>query len=175
MLEQLHVVLVVFAIKSLDGNPSSPPEECSPVVADSRQSPSNLKTRAFIPSPFAASCDPWQIISLSLLQTLTFPRLYKPAPKTSISQPSPQVKSKRQHAFPCPAAVSSVYSLLFSTPQASPASSPSSPLAFFKASNRLLFLFPIILSVFFFSISAILSQFEIRLIDPSTLTTMGPR
>src|SRR4051812_23523105 len=32
-----------------------------------------------------------------------------------------------------------------------------------------------ILSVFFFSISAILSQFEIRLMVPSTLTTMGPR
>jgi hypothetical protein len=30
-------------------------------------------------------------------------------------------------------------------------------------------------NVFFFSISAILSQFEIRLMVPSTLTTMGPR
>lgn len=45
----------------------------------------------------------------------------------------------------------------------------------FKAANLSLFLFPIILSVFFFSISAILSQFEIRLMVPSTLTTMGPR
>ena len=171
MLEQLHVVLVVFAIKSLDGNPSSPPEECSPVVADSRQSPSNLKTRAFIPSPFAASCEtPGNNAAVSS-SNLDLSTPVQASSEDLGSQPSPQVKSKRQHAFPCPAAVSSVYSLLFSTPQTSSAS----PRAFFKASNRLLFLFPIILSVFFFSISAILSQFEIRLIDPSTLTTMGPR
>lgn len=56
-----------------------------------------------------------------------------------------------------------------------PSFAPSSSPAFFKASSRCLFLFPMIRRVAFFSISAILSQFEMRLIVQSTLTTIGPR
>lgn len=51
---------------------------------------------------------------------------------------------------------------------------PSSP-ACLRASKRCLFLFCKIRIVFFFSMSAILSQFVILEIVPSLLTTMGPR
>ena len=51
---------------------------------------------------------------------------------------------------------------------------PASP-ACLRASKRCLFLFCKILIVFFFSMSAILSQFVILEIVPSLLTTMGPR
>jgi hypothetical protein len=61
------------------------------------------------------------------------------------------------------------------TPSYFSSPSPCAAAAPFSAANLSLFLLPIILSVFFFSISAILSQFEIRLMVPSTLTTMGPR
>ena len=172
MLEQLHVVLVVFfGDQKLGWKPFKDRPKNVRQWSQTETEPSNLKTRAFIPSPFAASCEtPGNNAAVSS-SNLDLSTPVQASSEDLGSQPSPQVKSKRQHAFPCPAAVSSVYSLLFSTPQTSSAS----PRAFFKASNRLLFLFPIILSVFFFSISAILSQFEIRLIDPSTLTTMGPR
>jgi hypothetical protein len=44
-----------------------------------------------------------------------------------------------------------------------------------NASNRDWFRFPIILNVFFFSMSVMPSQFEIRPSDPSMFTTIGPR
>jgi hypothetical protein len=46
---------------------------------------------------------------------------------------------------------------------------------FFNASNRALFRLLITLNVFFFSSSPMLSQFIMRLNDPSTFTTIGPK
>lgn len=49
------------------------------------------------------------------------------------------------------------------------------PRAFRRAAKRCWFRLPMMRRVFSFSMSAILSQLEMRDIVPSTLTTMGPR
>lgn len=87
---------------------------------------------------------------------------------TYLSFPPCFVHSKIHKTFcPCGSTTQPSY---FSPPSPSPCAA-----APFNTANLSLFLLPMIRSVFFFSISAILSQFAIRLMVPSTLTTMGPR
>ena len=127
MLEQLHVVLVVFAIKSLDGNPSSPPEECSPVVADRDRARLTLRQESIHSKPIRGTVRATagnNNVAVSS-PTLTFPRLYKPAPKTSNRSQVP--KSSPKGSMPFLAQPPSHLFTLSSSPHLKPLLPPLAP------------------------------------------------